>query len=75
MLSIILLKKKLEIKNLSLSTVLFLNIAKPITFVTRPETRLPATHAGGQGPDLRQLGRRSKAKDYKNINLRFKLYS
>ena len=37
--------------------------------ITRPDTRLPQSHAGGQGPYLRSLhhlGRSSEAKEHKN---------
>ena len=39
------------------------------TFITRPDARLPQSHAGGQGLyfwSLNHLGRRSEAKDRKN---------
>ena len=40
-----------------------------ISRITRPDTRLPQSRAGGQGPYLRaldHLGRSSEAKDRKN---------
>ena len=43
--------------------------ARPLPMSTRPDTRLPQSRAGGQGPYLRSpehLGRSSEAKDSKN---------
>ena len=44
--------------------------AKQGFFKTRPDTRLPQSRAGGQGPYLRaleDLGKSSEDKDHKNI--------
>ena len=46
-----------------------LEVTKLLWEETRPDTRLPKSRAGGQGPYLRplyHLGRSSKAKDPKN---------
>ena len=49
-------------------TMNLLNFGWPL-FLTRPDTRLPQSHAGGQGPQLRSLhhlGGNCEAKDRKN---------
>ena len=51
-----------------INKLFFNNLFHQLNFKTRPDTRLPQSRAGGQGPYLRSLdhlGRSSEAKDRK----------